>query len=149
MERPIRSDSKGDPPEGLHLPDPSPPCLIHPIRCRLVQHPCVSDRPLVPLSGGLSVDAKNSTVRPFGGGSPASWRARPPGAQARPDCGFFSPPKIIRRRKNRALFFKNINTMSYLFISNLSGWVKFKLNLRNEMERIKFKHSIERLYMYS
>jgi hypothetical protein len=60
--------------------------------------------------------------------------------------GVFTVDEII---KNRALFFKHINTMSHLFISNLSGWVKFKLNLRNEMERIRFKHSIERLYMYS
>ena len=33
---------------------------------------------------------KNPTARPEGGGSPATWRALPPGAQARPDCGFFA-----------------------------------------------------------
>ncbi|AYF04212.1 hypothetical protein PY32053_04726 (plasmid) [Paracoccus yeei] len=89
-------------PAGQTLPavtlPPAPPSLAR-IRTR--------SRPFGPQGASRPTAFKNYTARPKGGGSPASWRALPPGAQARPDCAFFACLKIIRRQKNKYMFLFN------------------------------------------
>ena len=64
-----------------HAPPPDP----HPPRAQT--HAESGTHP----TRGFAPDGKQKPHSPSRGrGSPATWRALPPGAQARPDCGFFA-----------------------------------------------------------
>lgn len=78
---PASSDRAARAADEQAFPPPNP----HPLRA----HPH-AESSAQPTRASRSTAFKNPTARPTGGGSPASWRARPPGAQARPDRGFFA-----------------------------------------------------------